>query len=185
MKLGLVINSVKRSYIYLVCSCVYNYESDFNHIPFSHSTVMDPRETGRIAYNLALKQKEMVDLETSKLQNSDERCWGKCEAKDGPCEWCGTEGWCCRQKNIKNGCDGNLGSKNHHICVHGLGFEPLKLVNPGEKCWKSCKGQGPCNWCGSEGWCCRKGWIGNGCDGSFGGDNDHTCVLSPGNLEIS
>ena len=53
--------------LYLPCVFNNNYESDFNHILFSHSSIMDPREKGRIAYNLALKQKEMVDLETSKL----------------------------------------------------------------------------------------------------------------------
>ena len=51
----------------------------------------------------------------------------------------------------------------------------------GEDCWDGCnKQQGKCEWCGSEGYCCRQGWEGNECDGTFGGPNNHQCVLKPG-----
>ena len=55
------------------------------------------------------------------------------------------------------------------------------LQNAGEDCWHHCNGeQGLCDWCGADGWCCRQGWtVGNGCDGSFGGENMHACVLKP------
>ena len=37
---------------------------------------------------------------------------------------------------------------------------------------------------GKGGWCCRKAemlnFVGNGCDGTFGGNDHHTCVLHPG-----
>ena len=58
------------------------------------------------------------------------------------------------------------------------------LQNPGEDCWSHCNGeQGPCHWCGADGWCCKQGWtVGNGCDGSFGGENMHECVLKPGKI---
>ena len=55
-----------------------------------------------------------------------------------------------------------------------------------KECFNGCnKTQGECNWCGGMGgWCCRKvekmEWIGNGCDGTFGGDSYHACVLIPG-----
>ena len=50
-----------------------------------------------------------------------------------------------------------------------------------ENCWNICNLiEGKCPWCGTEGWCCRKGRIGNGCDGSIGGNNQHQCVLKPG-----
>ena len=55
-----------------------------------------------------------------------------------------------------------------------------------KECFNACnKTQGECNWCGGMGgWCCRKvekmEWIGNGCDGTFGGDSFHACVLNPG-----
>jgi hypothetical protein len=31
-----------------------------------------------------------------------------------------------------------------------------------------------------EGMCCKIQWVGNECDGSFGGVNEHECVLKPG-----
>ena len=57
-----------------------------------------------------------------------------------------------------------------------------ELKHKGKNCLKKCeKTQGRCNWCGSKGYCCRKNWTaGNGCDGSFGGTNQHVCALKPG-----
>ena len=62
-------------------------------------------------------------------------------------------------------------------------------MNAGKQCWYSCGGkQGKCSYCGSDGWCCRKNgnspyWLpsqqSNGCDGTFGGQNNHQCVLKP------
>ena len=62
-------------------------------------------------------------------------------------------------------------------------------MNAGKECWVGCGGnQGKCPWCGSDGWCCRKNghnpyWLptaqSNGCDGTFGGPNQHECVLKP------
>ena len=53
------------------------------------------------------------------------------------------------------------------------------LENAGRDCWNGCKKQqGKCEWCGFDGYCCRKNFApGNGCDGSFGGQNRHVCVL--------
>ena len=60
---------------------------------------------------------------------------------------------------------------------------PASLENAGEDCWGGCNSQqGKCDWCGTDGWCCRKDWIGNGCDGTFGGQSNHQCVLKPGNI---
>ena len=55
-----------------------------------------------------------------------------------------------------------------------------------EGCLNNCDNKdGLCEWCGTQGWCCQKNWIGNGCDGSFGGNGKHECVLKPDPLEIS
>ena len=55
------------------------------------------------------------------------------------------------------------------------------LENGGKFCWKKCKGQqGKCDWCGQDGLCCRKNREGNECDGTFGGPDNHRCVLKPG-----
>ena len=44
---------------------------------------------------------------------------GMCD-KAGPCEWCGGGDWkCCKEGEVKNGCDGIEGRKNAHICVAG------------------------------------------------------------------
>lgn len=55
-----------------------------------------------------------------------------------------------------------------------------QIANKGQNCYRPChEVQGKCDWCGADGWCCRKGWTGNGCDGTFGIENHHTCVLHP------
>ena len=37
--------------------------------------------------------------------------------KEGKCDWCGTDGWCCRKGWVGNGCDGTIGGSNGHQCV--------------------------------------------------------------------
>ena len=64
----------------------------------------------------------------------------------------------------------------------GKGGPPGGALN----CWNWCNEMdGPCDWCGNVKLCCRKGWIGNGCDGSIGGTNQHQCVLNPGTNILS
>ena len=56
-------------------------------------------------------------------------------------------------------------------------------MNEGEDCYNDCGYQnGPCSWCGEEGLCCRTGndYISDWCDGTFGGQTRHECVLKPG-----
>ena len=65
---------------------------------------------------------------------------------------------------------------------HKLSYIIPGVEHSGEDCWSRCNQQpGKCDWCGTNGWCCRKGedWIGNGCDGTFGGQSQHLCVLDP------
>ena len=56
-----------------------------------------------------------------------------------------------------------------------------EVKNEGKTCWsKCCEQQGMCSYCGI-GLCCRKKSLfwsdtSNGCDGSIGGNWDHTCV---------
>ena len=64
----------------------------------------------------------------------------------------------------------------------------LALLNEGVDCYPNCGGQqGKCSWCGSEGFCCREGWhdTSNGCDGTFGGQRQHECVLKSGMMFTS
>jgi len=51
------------------------------------------------------------------LMNTGEDCWHECGSKEGPCSWCGTEGLCCRKGWTGNGCSGNMGGDDMHMCV--------------------------------------------------------------------
>merc|ERR1719464_445296 len=111
------------------------------------------------------------------LENQGKDCWSGCDQKEGKCDWCGTDGWCCRKGWVGNGCDGTIGGSNGHQCQLNPGYDGLK--NGGKDCWNGCnKQQGKCDWCGVDGWCCRQNWIGNGCDGAIGGKNGHQCVTN-------
>ena len=63
-----------------------------------------------------------------------------------------------------------------YACV----LKPVLLENAGEECLIGCNQQpGKCGWCGPEGFCCKKGLQEYRCDGSFGGETRHECVLKP------
>ena len=61
------------------------------------------------------------------------------------------------------------------------------LENAGQYCYPYCyyNGQGKCDWCGTEGYCCMKNYPEGGCDGSFGGETRHECVLPPKGMYCS
>ena len=128
----------------------------------------------------------LTDIQPSGLENAGLSCWKDCNKRQGKCDWCGTDGYCCRKyfwKNTKNGCDGSFGGNNKHTCVLKPPEGTIDFKNAGKSCWKQCnRQQGKCDWCGSDGYCCRKNFwknTENGCDGSFGGNRKHACVLKP------
>ena len=53
--------------------------------------------------------------------NTGKDCWYKCNRRQGPCPWCGSEGYCCTQQNdwndTSNGCDGTFGGVSMHECA--------------------------------------------------------------------
>ena len=53
------------------------------------------------------------------IQNEGQQCWDQCGHKNGDCDWCGSEGMCCRQGGhwAKDGCDGSVGGHNRHECA--------------------------------------------------------------------
>ena len=60
----------------------------------------------------------VVDAEgLGELDNAGEECWWECNKQQGKCDWCGTEGWCCRMNWKGNGCDGSIGGANNHQCT--------------------------------------------------------------------
>lgn len=50
-------------------------------------------------------------------KNLGEDCWGGCSRREGLCGWCGYDGHCCRKGRTGDGCDGQMGGANDHICV--------------------------------------------------------------------
>ena len=50
--------------------------------------------------------------------NTGVYCLHRCGGQ-GICEWCGTEGICCRKGwgDTSNGCDGSFGGLTKHECV--------------------------------------------------------------------
>ena len=64
-------------------------------------------------------------LELDPLEHAGENCWNRCNAKQGKCRWCGTEGWCCQKGSVGNGCDGTFGGENGHICTLKTGKRVL------------------------------------------------------------
>ncbi len=112
-----------------------------------------------------------------KLQHINEDCWEGCSEEQGYCKWCGT-GLCCKRKESGNGCDGEVGGYNNHVCVP----PPVKRAPahiPDKNMWQNCEAacrdqegnvkKGPCEFCG-RGLCCAKWVPGNGCGGDIGGD---------------
>ena len=51
------------------------------------------------------------------LEHAGEDCYAGCNQRDGKCNWCGGDGWCCRKGWVGNGCDGELGGDNRHECT--------------------------------------------------------------------
>ena len=54
-----------------------------------------------------------------------ENCWYNCNEMDGPCDWCGDVGLCCRKEWIGNGCNGSIGGASQHECVLNPGTNIL------------------------------------------------------------
>ena len=64
----------------------------------------------------------LLDIDP-KLKNTGKNCWYKCKDQ-GPCKWCGSEGFCCSQgwlwrgkSKQYNGCDGTFGGMKRHECA--------------------------------------------------------------------
>ena len=71
----------------------------------------------RILYNGKIKYGPAEE----KLKNEGENCWSECNVVNGgPCEWCGTEGLCCRKGWTGDVCDGEMGGEDDWICVRGV-----------------------------------------------------------------
>ena len=61
------------------------------------------------------------------MNNPGEDCWGRCHEKEGKCEWCGPDGYCCKKGHDATpnepdvDCDdGAFGGIKRHECVPKL-----------------------------------------------------------------
>lgn len=112
------------------------------------------------------------------LEHLGSDCWSGCGHRGGACNWCGSQGACCRSGwgNDPAECGGN-GGHNYHTCILRADTSSSgAVVRTGQDCWAPCGSQGgPCAFCGTQGVCCREGWGGHGCGGR-GGHDYHTCV---------
>ena len=62
------------------------------------------------------------------LEHAGEDCYAGCNQRDGKCNWCGADGWCCRKGWVGNGCDGELGGDNRHECTFKPGTVKLRVL---------------------------------------------------------
>ena len=64
------------------------------------------------------------------LKHPGEYCWPGCGGKQGFCDWCGSQGLCCKKGYEGNGCDGEIGITNHHGCVFNPDYSPTTTALP-------------------------------------------------------
>ena len=62
------------------------------------------------------------------LENSGENCWTACHENPGKCDWCGTEGLCCRKGFKVNECDGLAGVESEHQCILKGKYIQIKCI---------------------------------------------------------
>jgi len=73
----------------------------------------------------------------AELENTGKDCWRKCNRQQGPCDWCGSKGFCCTKKDnwtdTSFGCDGSFGGETRHECALKLDQGPY-CATEGEIC---------------------------------------------------
>ena len=53
----------------------------------------------------------------AKFKNEGKECRKHCRKPYGDCDWCGTEGKCCRKNRLGGSCTGYEGDPGFYICV--------------------------------------------------------------------
>merc|ERR1712083_799882 len=76
--------------------------------------------------------------EEPEFKHGGMNCWEGCDKIRGKCDWCGTEGYCCKKGVNGNGCDGSFDYGGPYewqtICVQKP--KPVEgLENAGLDCW--------------------------------------------------
>merc|ERR1712088_556707 len=82
--------------------------------------------------NAASTAKPQVTVEIPKtipgLENAGQNCWDGCNQQQGKCSWCGPNGYCCKDGESGNGCDGSFGGVNFHACTLNTKMNSLPLT---------------------------------------------------------
>ena len=87
----------------------------------------------------ARKRRRRRDLRIEAgLKNAGKNCWQACGHKQGNCNWCGTDGMCCRYgwHDKSRGCSGKIGIQGTtgHVCAAGQEQSSYE-ANLGEELW--------------------------------------------------
>merc|ERR1712048_1365082 len=88
---------------------------------------------------------------TDVVYNVGQECWHACNSQAGNCDFCGSNGACCRKDwpgdpTICQNAIFDESASGHHCVV------PRQVDHAGQDCWPACNGQtGKCDFCGSDG----------------------------------
>ena len=83
---------------------------------------------------------------------------------NGPCDWCGPSGSCCRKNSKKNGCDGKIGGSGHHACIEN----PVIQKFPNCHSSLECESDSFCDMVyGDQGFCEKCRAVADGCENAL------------------
>ena len=87
------------------------------------------------------------------VENYGMDCWQgyACGGTQGPCAWCGPDGYCCKKGWTGNGCDGTMGiAGSGHDCVGPAEYASTCYLYAAASAWGSVAGAGVT--CGAHAW---------------------------------
>jgi len=62
--------------------------------------------------------KKLCQPQVCAPKEPEQDCWAPCNEKNGKCDWCQYGGKCCRKGHVGDGCSGDEGHDDRHICVY-------------------------------------------------------------------
>jgi len=72
------------------------------------------------------KCKKLCQPQVCAPKEPEHDCWAPCNEKNGTCDWCQYGGKCCRKGHEGEGCSGDEGHEDRHICVYDKPIAFLK-----------------------------------------------------------
>jgi len=100
------------------------------------------------------------EVTADELENTGKDCWRNCNRQQGPCDWCGSKGFCCTKKDnwtdTSFGCDGSFGGETRHECALKLDQGPYCATEG-----QICKCHGKVKYGRDENWTAEKDVVGS------------------------